>query len=64
MTDPFHPLGPLSSKTEFHKFGSARNISSMWNVQVCVFDNFARALAEKHSTIGSEPSLQSFCLSY
>ena len=46
-TDPFHPLGSISYMTQFlYIYNNAPVISSMWYVQMFVYDNCACALIE------------------
>ena len=44
-TDPFHPLGSVSNMEQFlYIYNSVTVISSMWYVQMFVYDNCACAL--------------------
>ena len=44
-TDPFHPLGSVSNMEQFlYIYNSLTVISSMWYVQMFVYDNCACAL--------------------
>ena len=46
-TDPFHPLGSFSNMIQFlHIYNSVQVISSMWYVQMPVYDNCACAITE------------------
>ena len=46
-TDPFHPLGSIyNTKQVVYICNNSRVISSIWEAQVCIFDNCACALAE------------------
>ena len=59
-TDPFHPLGSTSSMKQFlYIYNSVPVISSMWYVQMLVYDNCACALT-KNSNYDTESFLKSF----
>ena len=46
-TDPFHPLGSISNMKQLqYIYNSVAVISSMWYVQMVVYDNCACALTE------------------
>ena len=46
-TDPFHPLGSISNMKQFlYIYDSVPVISSLWYVQMFVYDNCACALTE------------------
>ena len=46
-TDPFHPLGSIYNMKQFlYIYNSVPVISSMWYVQMFVYDNCACALTE------------------
>ena len=46
-TDPFHPLGSICTIKQFlYIHTNLQVISSMWDAQVCIYDNYACALAE------------------
>ena len=46
-TDPFHPLRSIYNiKQVVYICNNLRVISSIWEAQVCIFDNYACALAE------------------
>ena len=46
-TDPFHPLGSTCNiKQLLYIYKNLQVISSMWDAQVCIYDNCACALAE------------------
>ena len=46
-TDPFHPLGSISNMKQFlYIYNSVPINSSMWYVQVFVYDNCACALTQ------------------
>ena len=47
QTDPFHPLGSICYiKQLLYIYKNLQVISSMWDAQVCIYDNCACALAE------------------
>ena len=53
-TDPFHPLGSISYIKQFpYIYNSVPVISSMWYVQMFVYDNCACALIETQIMIPS-----------
>ena len=53
-TDPFHPLGSISNMNQFlYIYNSVLVISSMWYVQMFVYDNCACALTETQILIPS-----------
>ena len=59
-TDPFHPLGSISNIKQFlYIYNSVPVISSMWCVQMFVYDNCACALTE-NSNYDPESFLKSF----
>ena len=59
-TDPFHPLGSISNMKQFlYIYNNVLVISSMWYVQVFVYDNCACALTES-SNYDPESFLKSF----
>ena len=46
-TDPFHPLGSIPNMKQFlYIYNSVTVISSMWYIQMFVYDNCACALKE------------------
>ena len=54
-TDPFHPLGSIHNIDQFlYICKRIPVISSIWYVQLCVYDIYACALTE-HANEGSEP---------
>ena len=59
-TDPFHPLGSISFIKQFlYIYNNVSVISSMWYVQMFVYDNCACALTE-NSNYDPESFLKSF----
>ena len=59
-TDPFHPLGSISNMKQFlYIYNSVPINSSMWYVQVFVYDNCACALTQ-NSNYDPESFLKSF----
>ena len=61
-TDPFHPLGSILNMKQFlYIYNSVTVISSMWYVQMVVYDNCACALTE-NSNYGPESFLSHFFL--
>ena len=59
-TDPFHPLGSISNmKQLLYIYNNVQVISSMWYVQMFVYDNCTCALTE-NSNYDPQLFLKSF----